>query len=94
MIPYKLAFGELRGATGGAGLVFVESTKFERPGCGTVGDLGLWHADFIPYLRRLSTFIREQNSLPAIQLGHSARKARRFRPWEGGLPLTKEARKS
>ena len=82
-----------RFATGGAGLVFVESTKVERRGCGTVGDLGLWHDDFIPYFRRLSTFIREQNSVPAIQLGHSGRKARRFRPWEGGLPLTKEGAK-
>ena len=79
-----------RFATGGAGLVFVESTKVERRGCGTVGDLGLWHDDFIPYFRRLSTFILEQNSVPAIQLGHSGRKARRFRPWEGGSPLTKE----
>jgi 2,4-dienoyl-CoA reductase-like NADH-dependent reductase (Old Yellow Enzyme family) len=30
-----------RYAAGGAGLVFVESTKVERRGCGTVGDLGL-----------------------------------------------------
>ena len=27
-------------AAGGAGLVVVESTKVERRGCGTVGDLG------------------------------------------------------
>ena len=27
-------------------------------------------------------------SVPGIQLGHSGRKARRFRPWEGGAPLT------
>ena len=30
-----------RFAVGGAGLVFVESTKVDRRGCGTVGDLGL-----------------------------------------------------
>ena len=29
-----------RYAAGGAGLVMVESTKIERRGCGTVGDLG------------------------------------------------------
>src|SRR6185312_8868522 len=29
-------------AAGGAGLVVVESTKVERRGCGTVGDLGIW----------------------------------------------------
>ena len=28
-------------AAGGAGLVVVESTKVERRGCGTVGDLGI-----------------------------------------------------
>jgi 2,4-dienoyl-CoA reductase-like NADH-dependent reductase (Old Yellow Enzyme family) len=29
-------------AGGGAGLVVIESTKVERRGCGTVGDLGIW----------------------------------------------------
>ena len=29
---------------------------------------------------------------PGIQLGHSGRKARRFRPWEGGAPLTRDGR--
>src|SRR3954471_14786504 len=31
-----------RYAAGGAGLVIMESTKVERRGCGTVGDLGIW----------------------------------------------------
>lgn len=77
-----------RFAAGGAGLVFVESTKVERRGCGTVGDTGLWHDDFIPHYRRLSDFIKQSGAASAIQLGHSGRKARRFRPWEGGKPLT------
>ena len=76
-----------RYAAGGAGLVFVESTKVERRGCGTVGDLGLWHDDFIPHFKRLADFIQRQGATSAIQLGHSGRKARRFRPWEGGKPL-------
>src|SRR6476469_8508052 len=29
-------------AAGSAGLVVVESTKVERRGCGTLGDLGIW----------------------------------------------------
>ena len=78
-----------RYAAGGAGLVFVESTKVERRGCGTVGDLGLWHDDFIPHFKRLADFIRQQGATSAIQLGHSGRKARRFRPWEGGKPLVR-----
>lgn len=76
-----------RYAIGGAGMTMVESTKVERRGCGTVGDMGLWHDDFVPHFKRLADFIRAQNSVPAIQIGHSGRKARRFRPWEGGRPL-------
>ncbi|MEM7404438.1 MAG: NADH:flavin oxidoreductase/NADH oxidase [Pseudomonadota bacterium] len=78
-----------RYAAGGAGLVFVESTKVDRRGCGTVGDLGLWHDDFIPGVSRLAEFIRGHGAIPAIQLGHSGRKARRARPWEGGHPLSR-----
>lgn len=77
-----------RFAAGGAGLVFVESTKVDRRGCGTVGDTGLWDDKFTPHFKRLADFIRAHDSVPAIQLGHSGRKARRFRPWEGGAPLT------
>ena len=77
-----------RYAAGGAGLVIMESTKVERRGCGTVGDLGIWDDAHIPGLKRCVDFIRQQGSVPGIQLGHSGRKARRFRPWEGGAPLT------
>ncbi len=76
-----------RYAAGGAGLVFMESTKVERRGCGTVGDLGLWHDDFVPGLKRCVDFIRGRGAVAGIQLGHSGRKARRVRPWEGGGPL-------
>ncbi len=79
-----------RFAAGGAGLVFIESTKVERRGCGTAGDMGLWDDSYISHFKRLADFIRKQNSVPAIQIGHSGRKARRFRPWEGGAPLTPE----
>jgi 2,4-dienoyl-CoA reductase-like NADH-dependent reductase (Old Yellow Enzyme family) len=74
-------------AAGGAGLVVVESTKVERRGCGTIGDLGIWHDAFVAPLRRITDFIKQQNAVPGIQLGHSGRKARAFRPWEGGGPL-------
>jgi 2,4-dienoyl-CoA reductase-like NADH-dependent reductase (Old Yellow Enzyme family) len=74
-------------AAGGAGLVIVESTKVERRGCGTIGDLGIWDDIFVVPLKRLANSIRDQNAVPGIQLGHSGRKARAFRPWEGGGPL-------
>lgn len=80
-----------RYAAGGAGIVFVESTKIERRGCGTIGDLGAWRDDHVPGLTRLAQTIRANGAVPAIQLGHSGRKARCFRPWEGGAPLTRDA---
>lgn len=76
-----------RYAAGGAGLVIMESTKVERRGCGTVGDLGLWQDGHVPGLKRCTDFIRAHGSVPGIQIGHSGRKSRRFRPWEGGKPL-------
>ncbi|MDO9712966.1 NADH:flavin oxidoreductase/NADH oxidase [Paracraurococcus lichenis] len=80
-----------RYAAGGAGFVMMESTKVERRGCGTLGDLGLWDDAHIPGLARCVRFIRQHRAVPGIQLGHSGRKARRFRPWEGGAPLTRQA---
>ena len=79
-------------AAGGAGLVVVESTKVERRGCGTVGDLGIWDDAFVEPLKRLVKFIKQQNSVAGIQLGHSGRKARADRPWEGDGPLEANAR--
>jgi 2,4-dienoyl-CoA reductase-like NADH-dependent reductase (Old Yellow Enzyme family) len=76
-----------RFAAGGAGLVFVESTKVERRGCGTVGDLGLWDDAFVPPLRRVVDLVHACGAAIGIQLGHSGRKARIARPWEGGKPL-------
>ncbi len=75
-------------AAGGAGFVMMESTKVARNGCGTVGDTALWDDKFIPDLARCAAFIRKQGAVPGIQLGHSGRKARLTRPWEGGKPLT------
>src|SRR4030081_2637539 len=71
-----------RFAAGGAGLVVVESTKVERRGCGTFGDLGIWDDKFFEPLGRLVKFIKQQNSVAGIQLGHSGRKARAPPPWE------------
>src|ERR1700750_3330931 len=67
-------------AAGGAGLVVVESTKVERRGCGTLGDLGIWDDQFIAPLSRLVRFIKQQKSSAGIQLGHAGRQARATRP--------------
>jgi 2,4-dienoyl-CoA reductase-like NADH-dependent reductase (Old Yellow Enzyme family) len=80
-----------RFAAGGAGLVMVESTKIERRGCGTVGDLGLWDDAFVPGLARIVDLVHGCGAACGIQLGHSGRKARVARPWEGGGPLVRSA---
>ncbi|MGR3782143.1 MAG: NADH:flavin oxidoreductase/NADH oxidase [Albimonas sp.] len=76
-----------RFAAGGAGLVFVESTKVERRGAGTVGDLLLSEDRFIEPISRLARVIAENGSVPGIQLGHSGRKARGRFPWQERGPL-------
>ena len=75
-------------AAGGAGFVMMESTKVARNGCGTVGDTALWDDKFMPELARCAAFIKQHGAVSGIQLGHSGRKARLTRPWEGGKPLT------
>src|ERR1700686_3732225 len=55
-------------AAGAAGLVLLESTKVERRGCGTVGDLGIWNDAFVEPLRRLVKFIKKQKATPGNPL--------------------------
>ena len=74
-------------AVGGAGLVFVESTKIDPRGCSTPRDLGLWKDEFIPGMRRIADLVKSYGAACAIQLGHSGRKARRSVPWEGRVPF-------
>jgi 2,4-dienoyl-CoA reductase-like NADH-dependent reductase (Old Yellow Enzyme family) len=74
-------------ALGGAGLVFMEASKVERRGLGTVGDLGLWQDAQVPALRRIVDFLHQQGAAVGIQLNHAGRRAGTQRPWEGNGPL-------
>ena len=74
-------------AAGGAGLVFMESTKVDPAGCSTPRDTGLWKDEFIAPLKRITALMKRNGAVPGIQLGHSGRKARRSVPWEGRAPL-------
>ncbi len=74
-------------AQGGAGLVFTEATAVQSTGRITHGDLGIWKDDHIPGLKKISEFIKSQNSIPGIQLAHAGRKASMQRPWHGNGPL-------
>ena len=70
-------------AAGGAGLVFMESTKVDPHGCSTRKDCGVWDDKFIPGLSRLAEIIHRQDAHAGLQLGHSGRKAGMVLPWEG-----------
>jgi 2,4-dienoyl-CoA reductase-like NADH-dependent reductase (Old Yellow Enzyme family) len=75
-------------AMGGAGIVFGEETSVERRGRKTHHCAGLYDDRHIPLYRRINDFLRSQNAIPAIQLGHSGRKASSRAPWEGYASLT------
>ncbi len=67
-------------AVGGAGLLIAEATGVEPRGRITPNCLGIWRDEHIPGLRRVTEFVREQGSVPGIQLGHAGVKASRYRP--------------
>lgn len=79
-------------AQGGAGIVMVEATAVAENGRITHGDVGLWHNGQTAPLKRIADFIRDQGSVPAIQLAHAGRKASMQRPWFGNAALTAEDR--
>lgn len=74
-------------AAGGAGLVFMESTKVDPHGCSTRKDCGVWSDEFVPGLARVAEIIHKQGAMAGLQLGHSGRKAGMVLPWEGRVPL-------
>ncbi|MBV0925049.1 NADH:flavin oxidoreductase/NADH oxidase [Halomicroarcula limicola] len=74
-------------AVGGAGLVMAEATAVEPRGRITPEDLGIWSDEHAAALEPIAEFVREQGSVPAIQLAHAGRKASTSRPWEGHDPL-------
>lgn len=77
-------------AAGGAGLVIQEGTAVERRGCGSLGDLALWHDDFIEPLSRIVRLIESCGATAGIQLLHCGRKARMLPPWMERKAMTAE----
>ena len=70
-------------AVGGAGLVFTEATAVTPEGRISPEDLGIWKDDHIEMLARIVRFVREQGSVPGMQLAHAGRKGSTYRPWSG-----------
>jgi 2,4-dienoyl-CoA reductase-like NADH-dependent reductase (Old Yellow Enzyme family) len=46
-------------------------------------DLGIWKDEHVEFLARITRFLREQGTVPGIQLAHAGRKASTPPPWEG-----------
>jgi 2,4-dienoyl-CoA reductase-like NADH-dependent reductase (Old Yellow Enzyme family) len=77
-------------AVGGAALVFTEATAVTPEGRISPQDLGLWKDEQIPFLQRITRFVRDHGAVPAMQLAHAGRKGSTAVPWAGGKPLTVE----
>lgn len=80
-----------RFAIGGAGIVFCEETAVEERARKTPGCAGIYRDEHVPMYRRITDFIRANGAIPAIQLGHSGRKASCLPPWDRFAPLTGDA---
>jgi 2,4-dienoyl-CoA reductase-like NADH-dependent reductase (Old Yellow Enzyme family) len=78
-------------AAGGTGLIIVEATGVSPEGRISPYDLGLWNDTQVAAFRRITDFLRTQNTVPAIQLAHAGRKASTDQPWKGGAPLGEDA---
>jgi 2,4-dienoyl-CoA reductase-like NADH-dependent reductase (Old Yellow Enzyme family) len=74
-------------AVGGAALVIVEATAVTPVGRISPGDSGLWSPAHATAFRRITKFIKENHSVPGVQLAHAGRKASTDAPWRGGRPL-------
>ena len=70
-------------AVGGAGVVMVEATGVEPDGRISPGDLGIWSDKQVQEFKKITSFIKSQNSIPAIQIAHAGRKASTHIPWQG-----------
>jgi 2,4-dienoyl-CoA reductase-like NADH-dependent reductase (Old Yellow Enzyme family) len=68
-------------AIGGAGIVFTEAAAVSAEGRITLGDLGIWADAHVAPLARITAFLKEHGSVPAIQLAHAGRKASMDLPW-------------
>jgi 2,4-dienoyl-CoA reductase-like NADH-dependent reductase (Old Yellow Enzyme family) len=81
-------------ALGGAGIVFCEETAVEERARKTHACAGIYDERHIPMYRRITNFLRDHGAIPAMQLGHSGRKASCGPPWTNFKPLTDEDAKT
>ena len=77
-------------AVGGAALIFSEAAAVMPNGRISPNDLGIWKDEHIEPLKRITTFLEAQGSVPGIQLAHAGRKSSVTQPWEGDRLITEE----
>jgi 2,4-dienoyl-CoA reductase-like NADH-dependent reductase (Old Yellow Enzyme family) len=70
-------------AVGGAGLIITEATAVSLEGRISPDDAGIWNDEQSTAYKRITSFIKSQNSIPGIQLAHAGRKASTYAPWKG-----------
>ena len=61
-------------AVGGAGMVMTEAAAVSRIGRICKNDLGIWKDAHISQLKKIASFVKDQGSIPGIQLAHAGRK--------------------
>lgn len=72
-------------AIGGAAMVMVEATAVTADGRISPEDMGIWTDEHIAPLERITRFVKEHGSVPAIQLAHAGRKASTPSAWKAPL---------
>jgi len=70
-------------AVGGAGLIITEATAVSPEGRISPDDAGIWNDEQVNAYKRITSFIKSQNSVSGIQLAHAGRKASTYSPWKG-----------
>jgi 2,4-dienoyl-CoA reductase-like NADH-dependent reductase (Old Yellow Enzyme family) len=75
-------------AVGGAGLVFTEATAVSPEARISPDDAGIWNEEQANAYKRITSFIKSQNSVPGIQIAHAGRKASTYSPWKGSGEVT------
>ncbi|MFE7528232.1 NADH:flavin oxidoreductase/NADH oxidase [Kitasatospora sp. NPDC057542] len=68
-------------AAGGTGLIITEATAVSPEGRISPYDLGIWNDEQAAAFRRITSFLKSQGTVPAIQLAHAGRKASTERTW-------------
>jgi 2,4-dienoyl-CoA reductase-like NADH-dependent reductase (Old Yellow Enzyme family) len=79
-------------AVGGAGLVAVEQLAVAPEGRMTPVCAGLWNDAQAEALGRVTAFVKAHGAVPGVQRGHSGRKGRLRKRWEGYTQLEADTR--